>query len=450
MGVFASSLGSMLALMCFSDDPSNVPHVTESNDAGNAGDAQLQLDATSSELPDAMNDSSASAGHCAVPGQLLRAATGFCECPPRLPDTCPDACVDLRHDAEHCGDCDTRCEPGAGCRGGVCAEAPTEVAMLTGCVNPRMVLSGETFYFSDTGTGAISRLALSDTEVVEITTDQPMQDPTRIQRTSALAVQADALYWSNMGDNTLMKVVLSDGTPQALIELDAPARGLAVTADSVFFTHHADVFRIPSSGLSDAGAGTGPADLDCDDAGPKPVRGEPVAGATYVASSNESCSPNGQAAAIAVNESDVFYTIDVHGALSQNSQNGGAHLPLVLGDDVGPQRDVIVLNATHAFVAGYSSVLKATLGERASYEAVVNAVDGGIVTGFSITDTHVYVASDRGGISRASIDPPTDNSLVDSEQLVRDQDHPRWLANDGTHLYWIGDDCRIMSLEMPL
>jgi hypothetical protein len=179
------------------------------------------------------------------------------------------------------------------------------------------------------------------------------------------------------------------------------------------------------------------------------VLGEPVAGATYVASSNESCAPNGQAAAIAVNDSDVFYTIDVHGALSQNSQNGGAHVPLVLGDDVGPQRDVIALNATHAFVAGYSSVLKAQLSEVASYEAVVYAVDSGITTGFTVTDTHVYVASDRGGISRASIDPPTDNSLAVSEHLVRDQQTPRWLANDGTHLYWITADCRIMSLVMP-
>jgi hypothetical protein len=434
--------------MCFSDDPSNVRPVLESSDSGSGGDAQS--DAAPGDVSDARNEGGASAGHCAVPGQVLRASTGFCECPPRLPDVCPDACVDLLHDAEHCGDCDTQCEPGAGCRGGVCATAPIEVATLTGCMNPRMVLNGETFYFSDTGTGMISSLALGETEIVEIATDQAMQDPTRIQRTSALTVREDAIYWSNMGDNTLMKASLSGGAPAVLIELDAPARGLAVSEDSVFFTHHADIFKIPSDGLAaDAGAGTPPTALDCGETGLTPQLGEPVGGASYVASSNESCNPNGLAAAIAVNEGDVIYTIDVHGALSQNSQNGGEHIPLVLGDDVGPQRDVIVLNATHAFVAGYSSVLKAQLDEPASYEAVVNAVDVGIVTGFSITDTHVYVASDRGGISRASINPPTDNSLVVSEHLVRDQQTPRWLVNDGNNLYWINTDCRIMSIEMP-
>jgi hypothetical protein len=420
-------------------------------DAG-VGDAQVNRDATPSGMPDATQGSGQIAGHCAVPGQLLNAATGFCECPVRFPDECSEGCVDLLHDAEHCGACDTACEPGAGCRVGSCATPPSEVATLEGCVNPRMISSDGVFYVSDTGTGKISAVTLASdaATVTELVSDQMLADPARAMRTSALAIDAHSLYWSNQGDNTLMKVPLVGGTPEVLIELDAPARGLAVGGGSVFFTHHADLFKIPSSGLAaDAGAGTAPNELECDETGFTPVLGEPVAGATYVASSNESCTPNGQAAAIAVNDSDVFYTIDVHGALSQNSQNGGAHVPLVLGDDVGPQRDVIALNATHAFVAGYSSVLKAQLSEVASYEAVVYAVDSGITTGFTVTDTHVYVASDRGGISRASIDPPTDNSLAVSEHLVRDQQTPRWLANDGTHLYWITADCRIMSLVMP-
>lgn len=390
------------------------------------------------------------AGHCALPNQVQNATTGFCDCPPRLPDACPDACVDLLHDAEHCGDCDTVCEPGAGCRAGSCGEAPVEVATLDGCVNPRMILSGETFYFSDTGTGKISSVSLAGGEIVEIAADQQMEDPTRPMRTSALTVDGDAIYWSNLGDHTLMKAPLSGATPEVLVELAAPARGLAVGGGTIFFSQHADLFKIPTNGLAaDAGTGTPPSEIDCGEAGVTPVLGEAVMGASYVASSNESCIPNGEVAAIALTDNDVVYTIDVHGALSQNSQQGGDHIPLVLGDDVGPAREVIALNATHAFAAGYSSVLKAQLGEAAVYEAVVYAVDSGITTGFTVTASHVYLASDRGGISRASIDPPTDNSLAVSENLVRDQGSPRWLANDGTHLYWIGDDCRIMSVEMP-
>jgi hypothetical protein len=388
---------------------------------------------------------------CALLGQV-QTSEHYCECPARLPDECTDACVDLLHDGDHCGSCDTACEPGAGCRAGICAEPPTVVGTLTGCVNPRMILHDGTLYFSDTGTGKISSLVLgSDAAMVtDIATDQMMQNPTRPMATSAIAIDDEALYWSNMGDDTLVKAPLSGGAPEVLIELDAPARGLAVGSGMVFFTHHADVFKIPTSGLAaDAGAGTPPAEIDCGETGLAPVRGEPVPGATYVASSNDSCLPNGQAAALALTDTEVIYTIDGHGALDQNSQGGDQHIRLILGDDVGPARDVIALSATHAFAAGYSSVLKARLGERASYEAVVNAVDSGIVAGFSISETHVYVASDRGGISRASIDPPTDNSLVVSEHLVRDQDHPRWLVNDGTNLYWINADCHIMSVEMP-
>lgn len=446
----ATVVGVALALSCSKDDPVPSTGAAGPADAGLSGNAQP--DASMGSSAGAAGEASVGAGHCALPNQVQNATTGFCDCPPRLPDACPDACVDLLHDAEHCGDCDTACEPGAGCRAGVCAVPPTEVATLEGCVNPRMILSDGVLYFSDTGSGKISSMPIAGdaATATEIASGQMMENPQRPMWTSAIALDADAIYWSNMGDNTLMKAPLSGGAPAVLISLDAPSRGLAVGNGSVFFTHHADLFKISSSGLAeDAGAGTPPAALDCGDAGLTPQLGEPVAGASYVASSNESCIPNGQAAAIAINETDVIYTIDVHGALSQNSQNGGAHASLILGDDVGPAREVIVLNATHAFAAGYSSVLKAQLGEAAVYEAVVYAVDAGIVTGFTVTETHVYLASDRGGISRASITPPTDNSLPVSEHLVRDQEHPRWLLNDGTHLYWITSDCRIMSIPMP-
>jgi hypothetical protein len=312
-----------------------------------------------------------------------------------------------------------------------------------------MILRGNTFYFSDTGTGKISSMPLAGGAVTEIANGLALENPAKPTRTSAIASDGAALYWSNMGDDTIMKVALSGGTPITLIELDAPARGLAVGGGMVFFTHRADVFKIPSDGLaSDAGAGVPPAAVDCQGS-TAPAMGDAVPGAIYVASSNESCIPGGEAAGIALNDTDVIYTIDVHGAMAQNSQNGGAHVTLILGDDVGPARDLVALNATHAFAAGYSSVLKANLGEYASYEAVVNAVDSGIVTGFSVSDTHVYVASDHGGISRASITTPVDNTLVVSEHLVRDQPTPRWLVNDGTQLYWIGSDCKIRSIEMP-
>jgi len=420
-------------------------------DAGLAGDAQAALDANTNGLPGNTSDGGPSGSLCPLVDQIYRAATGHCECPVRLPDQCPGACVDLQHDGEHCGDCDTACEPGAGCRAGACTAPPTEVATLTGCMNPRMILSDETFYFSDAGTGTISSMPIVGGVTTRIATDQMLQNPARPTRTSAIAIGTGGIYWSNMGDNTIMKALLPQGTPEVLIELDAPARGLAVGSGMVFFTHHADIFKIPTGGLSaDAGLGVPPPEITCDDPGrTAPSAGEPVPGATYVASSNESCIPGGEAAAIALNATELVYTVDVHGALAQNSHQGGMHLPLILGDDVGPARDAVVLNATHAFAAGYSSVLKARLGEAAMYEAIVNAVDSGIVTGFTVTDTHVYVASDRGGISRASITPPSDNTFIVSEQIARDQVNPRWLVNDGTNLYWIGSDCKISSLVMP-
>lgn len=49
---------------------------------------------------------------------LLSCQNGGCLCAPA--NTCPDGCVDKQSDSQHCGDCDTKCDPGHQCVGGVC------------------------------------------------------------------------------------------------------------------------------------------------------------------------------------------------------------------------------------------------------------------------------------------------------------------------------------------
>jgi hypothetical protein len=147
---------------------------------------------------------------------------------------------------------------------------------------------------------------------------------------------------------------------------------------------------------------------------------------------------------LALNEDRLSYFADVRFKLDDNLQTGGDYFKL----GAGPSGvlDPIVMDATHAFWASEDAVQRGVLGVDYVVDFVANTEEHDAVTGLTITSTHVYIASEHGNISRSAL-TPTDPIV--NEPLARDQISPKWLVHDDTNLYWIGTDCRIMSLALP-
>ncbi|HEX2881228.1 MAG TPA: hypothetical protein VHO25_16985, partial [Polyangiaceae bacterium] len=219
-----------------------------------------------------------------------------------------------------------------------------------------------------------------------------------------------------------------------------------------YFTHMNDVFKIPATGVGEGGAGVPPGAITCpadappaDQANP-PMPGPGVAGATYVAGSNESCTHGGLPAAIALSATHILYGIGVRAAVEANVVAGGTYIEM--GESQGELKfESLFLTATHGYWATGDHVQRASLAMgKLEQEQVVATLEFDPVRAFTITDTHVYLASDGGVIQKAAFaDIGPDQGAV---PLATGQDGARGLANDGTNLYWINGDCTIMSAPL--
>jgi len=401
-------------------------------------------------------DAGAGGGNgCPAAGQVPNAMTGECACPGFKPDLCETAmvCVKLTDDLEHCGTCDNACPATAACNAGVCTPVPTEVATITDCSSTRMALGTGMLYLTDSGTGRIVSVATA-----------PGSTPTDLVSAevmpSSIAVDADAVYWTTgdlsttpPGPGAIRTVPLAGGTAATLVDLDTPSRGIAVTGGMVFFTHVNDLFKIATTpAAADAGAGTAPSAYMCTEEDtllgrvPLPL-GDPVAGATYVASCNESCSEGGLPNAIAVSATRMLYVIDVRSGVENNSINGGDYVEM--GESQGSlMLNTAAIEGNYGYWAAGDHVQRAPMDVgKTMQEQVAASLGFQVVTGFSMTATHAYIADEDGIIQRAALAGigPTQ----EAEPLATAQEGAHSLVNDGTNLYWINTDCKIMTIALP-
>lgn len=425
--------------------------------AGNGG--QGNGGGGSGNAGEASGGGGAGGGACEVTGQVRNPMSGVCACPPYRPEECPTVgCVNTMEDVENCGMCGMACAATAACAAGACTTPPVEIATLTGCMMPRMVLAGSTLYFTDAGTGKVSSVSTTaGSTAVDLATG--------LTSPAAIAVDATNVYFATgytpvdlisvddvVPAGSIMSVPLAGGTPTELIALDEAARAIGVQGDMVYFTHMNDLFKIPTTGVAEGGAGVPPGAITClpdtppADAANPPAPGPGVPGATYVGGSNESCTKNGLPAAIALSATHIFYGIGVRAAVEANSINGGMYLEM--GESQGELKfESLFVTDAHGYWATGDHVQRAPLDTgKLNQEQVVATLEFDPVKAFSITATHVYVASEGGVIQKAAFaDIGPDQKAV---PLATDQDGARGLANDGTNLYWINSDCKIMSTPL--
>jgi hypothetical protein len=425
-------------------------------------------------------------GACAVPHQVPDRMTHVCVCPNSLPDECPTTgCVNLMTDPDNCGTCGTACAAGADCNAGTCTTAPTVVATLTGCTappatamadapraTPRMILANGVFYFSDPGKGTISSIPVAGGMPTELISGEMEPD--------SLAVDATSIYWSTRVDNTIRKMPLAGGTATTLITLDAPDLDfgganpnpptmIAVSGNLLYFTHKADIFSIPTTGVGagDAGSGTPPTLPDLAhcmtlpnfDANAVPTTaGDPVPGATYVTGSNASCFKGGFPRAIAANGTNLIYTVKLREAVEANTLDGSMFLKLGASQP-SLVHDYVQITDTAGYWARESHVYRAMLSAQGvgamgavANEPVVTTSGFDNVTAMTITATHAYIAGEDGHIVRGALPAmplPQGAQLPPPEAVVRDQVGAAWLSSDATNLYWFKPDCSINKVALP-
>ncbi|HTM44935.1 MAG TPA: hypothetical protein VL137_08270 [Polyangiaceae bacterium] len=425
----------------------------------------------------------AAGGACAVPHQVVNRMTQMCACPGSLPDECPTTgCVSLMTDPANCGTCGNACDAGADCNAGTCTMAPSAVATLTGCTaqdptaaarpSPRMILANGVFYITDPGKGTVSSLPVAGGTPTSIAANQMEPD--------SLAVDATSVYWANRGDNTIHKAPLAGGADTTLLTLDAPSSDfagadpnpptmIAVSGNLIYFTHKADIFSIPTTGVAagDAGAGTAPTlpdmahcmSLPNYDANQVPtVPGPAVPGATYITGSNASCFKGGYPRAVAANGTNIIYTVKLREAVEANVLDGSMFLKLGASQP-SLVHDFVELNDTAGYWARESHVYRAFLNAQGvgamgavANEPVVTTSGFDNITAMTLTATHAYIAGEDGHIVRgalAAMPLAMGASPPPAEAVLRDQKGAAWLTHDATNLYWLNPDCSINTVPLP-
>jgi hypothetical protein len=447
-----------------SDDPVIVQSGgTPGNAGGNAGGSAN----TAGTAGDGSGGAAAGAGGgsgggngCMVAGQVP--IMGMCACPMFKPTECSTGCVNTMSDIANCGGCEMPCDPGAACSAGNCTTAPTEVATLTGCMAPRMTLADGVLYIADSGTGKIQSVATTAGST-------PMDLVTGETMPGAIAADANGVYWTTgdisadpAGPGAIRSAPLAGGAAVTLVDLDEASRGIAVGGDMVFFTHQNEVFKVSTTPVAgEAGAGTAPHAYMCtaEDTAlgrmPFPL-GPAVPPATYVCSSDESCSEGGLPAAIAVNGTRILYVIEIREGVESNSIDGDDYVEM--GESQGSLFfGAAAVSDTHGYWAAGDHVQRASLTMgKLDQQQVVGTIDFDNVTGFALTATHVYMSSKAGKITRGALATIGDNQVKDP--VATGQDGASSVVSDGTNVYWINrglneddevvGDCKIMSVAI--
>lgn len=324
---------------------------------------------------------------CSEPGFTCQA--GACACAPT--NVCDGVCKDLAADVDNCGACGAACDAGDACVEGHCLT--TLASGQNGGFGP--VRGADALYWLNGGDGTVVRLALGGGAPVVLASGQV--HPTH------LAVDATHVYWTTGGDlgdggGTVMKVPIAGGAPITLANATLPW-AVAVDASNVYF----------SAVTPDA------------------IQKTPLAGGAPVVLATSNGSPH----AIAVDSSGVYWTQP--GSVRRVALAGGP--PEVLLDLNLNQTDGIALDATTIYFTTQDEVLKMPK----SGGAPTSIASSTFPRGIAIDASRVYWADQDEGRILAVAHDGGPITVIASGQYA-----PFNVAVDATSVYWDTFDGNIM------
>jgi hypothetical protein len=354
---------------------------------------------------------------------------GLCYCQPATLSACADGCGDFQTDADHCGNCETKCAATQACRAGKCTTTPTAVVpAIAGCGSIKLAVAGGTLYFTDKMHGSVQSVATTGGTVKALVPGQ--MSPTQI------AVNGEALYWLASGTKQVMTSTLAGATPTEVVKsAAADIGGFTFSEDgkTLYFSAGTKVSKISAtpgttaavevgheeSGIPHALAVSGklvayPADLNGDVDIMTMVEGTP----SICASPDSMVEKNTSCARVARSQ-------------------GGLYLDAVyiVGDNAywlnGPQ----VVTSPANIPDGASST-----NNTVATASNPNALAG---TAMAIVKDQVYFSDDTGSIYAAALKVNADVATI-----ARGQMSPTSITADDANVYWANADCSIMSAPL--
>lgn|GEM_PF-6290655 len=391
-----------------------------------------------------------SAMACTMTADCL--GTGFvckanlCGCTTDVPDVCgtgaDGACVNKKSNADHCGDCATKCDAGATCVDSKCTKKPVELlAPVAGCGAMHLVIQGPNVYWTEATSGKVRSMPLAGGAAVDIATGQT--------GASQIAADATGVYWVAGGN--VMKaalpfaagapVTLKDSTkvvPTASADVVAGAKiiGIAVGGGKLYYTFAHDVHQISTDKAVTTDIIVGVA-VNYDE----PAKIEGI--------------PNG----VAVNDTMLAWTDvgDRSGVEGDDILEESA-TPLTvktgyveLAQSVGGLKSQIAIDATYAYWIDGARFVRNKLAATAPVPdpAIMESPKASDLNAFAITATNVYAANGNGLILRHALTPPAEGmDPTEPASIARDQMAPTSVVVDAAKVYWATSDCAIRSTDL--
>ncbi len=359
-------------------------------------------------------------GQC-LPGSLKH-PDGLCYCQPASLTLCADGCFDLQTDGDHCGNCDTRCEPTQACNAGTCGATPVVlVPAASGCGSLHLALADGSLFWTDELHGTVQSVSTAGGAPVSLASAE--NAPTLI------AANGTSVYWLATGDKTIMKASTAGNDAQALISSASEIHGFTLSADgnTLYFSTETLINSIsttPGGDLTEVGH-----------------------------------EDTGIPQALAVEGDLVVYPADINGDVdvmimsdnpavcaSEDSMTATNENCARIGRSQGELNfESIFLVDGEAYWVNQTNVLTSSAVTPTGSNNTVASTDGDAekLLAFSVGNGFVFFADDLGLVYQAPL-------MIDAEvtQLARAQMGITSIVADTAAVYFATSDCAIMSLPL--
>ncbi len=308
-------------------------------------------------------------------------------CPVNTPTRCNGVCVDVQTDRQSCGACGHDCLGGA-CSVGVCQ--PIVVAQAQNAPGP-ITLDANNIYWINVGAGTAMKMPIGGGSTFQLTAGVG-------SGVTSIAVDATSVYWSDIGGGSINKVPIATGSITPLATGSYQPKGLAVANGMVYFTDFGNqaggVYAVPTGGgsvvtLSVAGGGPDPIAADATN-----VYWSPQIGCTNQ-SPIDQMHTNGTNVVVvapgqdcprymAIDSAFVYWTASAGGNVRRAPIGGGTVTTIASGQ---PNSFQIVVDATYAYFADGAGNIKKVLKSGGTPTTLVSAQNPG---GIAVDATFVY------------------------------------------------------------
>jgi hypothetical protein len=168
-----------------------------------------------------------------------------CGCPGYAPTYCEadKKCASTMKDADHCGDCATKCGATAACNAGACTTEPMSIGEIAGCGTLKLQIAGGKIYALSTMTGDLASMAAPAGGAAT---------PIATGITGATAFVVDATNAYVAAGMTLVRVALADGAKTTVVTETAPIHDVAVAGTKVFYATGLDIKSVDAAAAAGA------------------------------------------------------------------------------------------------------------------------------------------------------------------------------------------------------